>query len=105
AGGHGCSFRCAASGGVGVGVVEGVECAVRRDRELEPVAETGVLDLDGERVLGRVPEQLDDDSVALAGGELAGLGGHGSSSGHGMSTSLTRVAVVRSATKNGSCPS
>src|SRR3990172_7251777 len=91
------------------GVVEGVEGAVGRDRELEAISDPGVLDREGERVLVWVPEQEDVDAVALAGGELAGLrccGAHGSSfsfgrgewaRGHGISTSLTAVAVGRSA--------
>src|SRR4029450_13453890 len=54
---------------------EGVECALGRDGELESVADPGVLDLDGEGVLARVPEQEDVDSVALAGRELASLVG------------------------------
>jgi hypothetical protein len=52
------------------GVVEGIEGAVRRDRELEAIADTGVLDRHGDRVLVRVPEQQDVDAVAFAGGEL-----------------------------------
>jgi hypothetical protein len=60
-------------GRVGEGVVEGIEGAVGRDLEVEAISETGVLDRDGERVLGRVPEQEDVDAVALAGGKLAGL--------------------------------
>ena len=95
-------------------MVEGVKGAIGRDRQLEPVAETVVLDLDGQRVLGRVPEQQDVDAVALAGGELAGSGGGCGAhealllvarGGHGITTSLTLVAVVRSATKNGSSAS
>ena len=42
---------------VGVGVVEGVEGALGRDRELEAISDAGVLDRDGQRVLVRVPEQ------------------------------------------------
>ncbi len=58
-------------GCVGEWVVEGVEGAVGRDRELEAVSDAGVLDRDGERVLARVPEQQHLDAVALARGELA----------------------------------
>src|SRR2546423_14516793 len=87
-------------GGIGERVVEGIERAVGRDREVEAISPTDVLDRDGETVLARVPEQQDLNAVAFAGGELAGLsccGAHGSSC-HGMSTSLTLVAVVRFAT-------
>src|SRR5690242_12891867 len=98
------------SGRVGEGVLEGVECVLRRDRELEAVAGADVLDRNGHPVLTRVPEQQNVDAVALAFGELAGLGWCGAHSsslslgrggakpGHGMSTSDTLVAVVRSAT-------
>jgi hypothetical protein len=68
---------------VGEGVIEGIEGAVGGDRELEAIAYAGVLDRDGESVSARVPEQPDGDSVAVTGGELAGLqccGAHGSSS-------------------------
>src|SRR6478735_4929384 len=47
----------AASGGVCERVVEGVECALGRDGQLEAVADPGVLDLDGGGVLAGVPEQ------------------------------------------------
>src|SRR5580765_1245954 len=68
----------AASGGVCERVVEGVECALGRDGQLEAVADPGVLDLDGEGVLAGVPEQKDVESVALSGGEFAGgIGGAG----------------------------
>ena len=90
-------------------MVEGVEGALGRDRELESLADPGVLDRDGHGVLARVLEQQHVDAVVVAGGELAGLGcrgAHGSSfsigrgelHGHGICTSFTRVAVVRSAT-------
>jgi hypothetical protein len=86
-------------------VVEGIEGTVRSDRESEAISDTGVLDGHGEAVLARVPEQPDVDAVAIADGEFAGLrccGAHGSSfsfrRGHGICTSLTLVAVVRSAT-------
>src|SRR5580765_8532676 len=87
-------------GGVREGVVEGVEGSVRRNRELEAVSEAVVIDGDRDRVLPGVPEQQDVYAVALACGELAGVRGCGThvSSCHGMSTSLTLVAVVRSAT-------
>src|SRR6266511_5994006 len=90
----------ASSGGIGEGVVEGIEGAVGRDRKVEAISDASVLDRDGQPVLARVPEQHDVDAVAVAGGELAGLrccGAHGSSC-HGMSTSLTLVAEVRFAT-------
>jgi hypothetical protein len=51
-------------GRVGEGVVEGVEGAVRGDRDLEAISETRVVDRDGQRVLGRVPEQEDVCYVA-----------------------------------------
>jgi hypothetical protein len=60
-------------GRVGEGVVEGIEGTVGRDREVEAIAGTGVLDQDGYRVLVWVPQQQDVDAVALAGGEFAGL--------------------------------
>src|SRR5262245_34260500 len=65
------------SGGVGEGVVEGIECALGLDDELEAVSDPGVLDLDGECVLAGVPEQEDVESVALAGRELTCVGGAG----------------------------
>src|SRR5918997_434372 len=61
--------------GVGEGVVEGVERTARRDRHLEASSDACVLDRDRHRVHVRVPEQEDADTVALAGGELAGGGG------------------------------
>jgi hypothetical protein len=54
-------------------VVEGIEGALGRDRDLEATADTGVFDRHGYGVLVRVPEQQDVDAVGLAGGELAGL--------------------------------
>jgi hypothetical protein len=45
-------------------VVEGIECTLGRDRELEAVADTRVLDRHGHGVLDRVPEQSDVDAVA-----------------------------------------
>ena len=54
-------------------MVEGIEGAVGRDRQPEAISGTGVLDGDGERVRARVPKQPDVDSVAVAGGEFAGL--------------------------------
>src|SRR5207244_1182472 len=96
-----------ASGGIGEGVVEGIEGTLRRDREVEAISCAGVLDREGERVLAGVPEQGDVDAVAVAGGEFADIrccGAHGSSC-HGMSTSVTVVAVVRAATYGGSSPS
>src|SRR5215212_6903073 len=95
--------------GVGKRVVEGIEGALRRDRDLEPIAGAGVLDRHGQVVLLRMPEQPHVDAVAVASGELASLrcgGAHGSSFSfagderalvHGMWTSVTLVAVVRSA--------
>src|SRR5918999_5710793 len=68
--------------GVGEGVVEGVERTARRDRHLEAISDACVLDRDRHRVHVRVPEQEDADTVALAGGELAGgrrYGANGSS--------------------------
>src|SRR5918999_650391 len=61
------------SGRVGEGVVEGIEGAIGCDHELEAIANTRVLDRDGELALVRVPEQQDLDAVALARGELADL--------------------------------
>src|SRR4029450_5524271 len=58
-------------GGIGEGGGEGIEGAVRRDRELEAIADPSVLDRDGERVLVRMPEQQHLDAVVLAGGEFA----------------------------------
>src|SRR4051812_41573422 len=88
------------SGGIGERVVKDVERAFGRNRELKAISVASVLDRDGQPVLERVPEQQDVDAVAVAGGEFAGLRcrrAHGSSC-HGMSTSFTLVAVVRSAT-------
>src|ERR687896_639114 len=62
---------CASLGGISEGVVEGIEGAVRLDRELEAVSKAGVLDRDRERVLGRMPEQRNVDAVAFAGGQFA----------------------------------
>src|SRR6266508_6013478 len=56
-------------GGIGEGVVEGVEGVVGRDRELEAISDASVLDRDGQPVLARVPEQEDVDAVAVAGGD------------------------------------
>src|SRR5262245_51581515 len=69
------------SGRVGVGVVEGVERAIGRDRDLEAVAGPRVLDGHGQGVLGRMPEQQDVDAVVVASGKLARLrcGAHCSS--------------------------
>src|SRR5436190_3996316 len=96
------------SGGVGERVVEGVEGAVRGDREAKAIA-AAALDRHGHGVLARMPEQPHRDAVVFASSELAGrcCGGHGSSfgfghddlaAGHGICTSVTLVAVVRSAT-------
>src|SRR6266542_3722346 len=96
-------------GGVGEGVGEGIEGAVARDHELEAVSGSRVLDRDGQLVLARVPEQQDVQAVVLSGGEFPRIrwrGTHGSSfwfergccdPDHGISTSLTRATVVRSA--------
>jgi len=86
--------------GVREGVVEGVEGSVRSNRDLEVVSTAVVLDGDRDCVRSRVPEQQDVDAAALARCELEGVRGCGAhvSSCHGMSTSLTLVAVVRSAT-------
>src|SRR5262245_22922779 len=65
------------SRGIGERVVEGVECELGRDGELEAVADAVVPDLDGQRVLAWVPEKEDVDSVALPGCELAGVIGAG----------------------------
>src|SRR5262249_55963192 len=76
AGGHGGSpFSGPRSGGVGEGAVEGVQCALGGDGEMEAAADPGVLDLEGQCVLARVPEQEDVESVALPGRELAGVVG------------------------------
>src|SRR5687767_14733213 len=86
------------SGGIGEGVVEGIEGTVRRDRQLEAISDTGVLDRDREGVLGWVPEQQDMDSVALAGGELEGLpccGGHGSSFSSGSKFGRLHASTLR----------
>jgi hypothetical protein len=61
------------SGRIGEGVIEGVEGAVGRDRELEAISDQLVLDRHGDRVLTRISEQQDADPVALADGEFAGL--------------------------------
>ena len=76
--------------------MEGVETAIARDGQLEGLFRAPVLDLEHEPVVGRVPEQPDTDAVVLAGGELAQ--GRGGLRDHGISTSLTLLALVRSAT-------
>jgi hypothetical protein len=53
-------------------VVEGIEGALGRDRELETISHTRVLDRDGDRVHVWVPEQEDVDAVALAGSKFSG---------------------------------
>jgi hypothetical protein len=45
-------------------VVERIERTLGRDRELEAVADTRVLDRHGHCVLDRVPDQSDVDAVA-----------------------------------------
>src|SRR5947207_6951935 len=87
-------------GGIGEGVVKGIERVSGRNCKLKAITVASVLDRDGQPVLEWMPEQQDAEAVAVAGGEFAGLRcrrAHGSSC-HGMSTSLTLVAVVRSAT-------
>ena len=94
----GSSFDVRVLGRVGEGVVEGIEGTVGRDRDLELISDTRVLDRDGERVLDRVPEQQDVDAVAVAGGELAGLrcsGAHGSSFSSGRHAEDARPAIER----------
>src|SRR4026209_2014540 len=79
-------------GGVGERVVEGVEGAVRCDRDLEAVAEALVLDGDGNGDGGRVPEQPNADAVTVAGGELARPGCR---AGERWPPSLSRAAGSR----------
>lgn len=60
-------------------MVEGVERAIRGDCELEAVSDPRVLDDDAHGVLPRVPEQEDEEAIALAGSELSSsgcFGGH-----------------------------
>jgi hypothetical protein len=64
------------------------------DCELEAVIGARVFDVYGHGVLSRVPEEADADAVALTQSELPGYGLWR----HGISTSLTRATVVRSAT-------
>jgi hypothetical protein len=82
-------------------VVEGVEGAVGSDRDLGSRLHGGVLDRDGKRVLARVPEQrtwMPSFSRAASSRVCGVMRGFIVSSCHGISTSLTLVAVVRSAT-------
>ena len=71
-------------------MVEGVQRAVRSDRELEAVAAAVVLDRDRERVVERVPEQPDVEAVAVAGRELFRVRGRG-----GQADDATAAAVAR----------
>jgi hypothetical protein len=90
-------------GRIGEGVVEGIEGAIRRDRELEAISDTRVLDRNGYRVVARVPEQPDVDAVALANGKFPGLCGesHDSSfsgreraGGHGISPRIACRSLI-----------
>src|SRR5919198_6589132 len=90
----------ASSGCVGEGVVEGVEGPLALDWELEPVARSRVRDRDCHRVLERVPEEDDGETVALPAGELSDplVGGcclH-------RSASCCRSATAPSPSRNGS---
>ena len=70
-------------------MVEGVEGVLTPDCELEAMLGACALDRDGYGVLTRVPEEDDANAVTLAEREFTR---------HGISTSLTRLTVVRSAT-------
>ena len=76
-------------------MVEGVECVLSLDCELEAPAGARVLDGDGDGVLAWVPEENDANTVTLAEREFAD---RRRGRAHGISTSLTRATVVRSAT-------
>src|SRR5438128_10718573 len=54
------------AGGVGVGMVEGVECVASVDLELEAAAGARVDDTDSDAARRLVPEQVDVDAVARA---------------------------------------